>query len=71
MEFEKDTLDPYIIIGGENIQLRIKKERPTAIKVIKTPGMRARKNSTSYNTKRNTVVARNPIQMDQRVQGGK
>ena len=27
--FEKNILDPHIIIGGENIQLRIKKERPT------------------------------------------
>ena len=29
LEFEKDTLDPHIIIGGENIQLRMKKERLT------------------------------------------
>ena len=29
LEFEKDTLDPHIIIGGEYIQLRIKRERPT------------------------------------------
>ena len=29
MEFEKDILDPHIIIGLENIQLRIKKEKPT------------------------------------------
>ena len=27
LEFEKHTLDPHIIIGGENIQLRMKKER--------------------------------------------
>ena len=27
--FEKDILDPHIIIGGENIQLKMKKERPT------------------------------------------
>ena len=25
LEFEKDTLDPHIIIGGESIQLQIKK----------------------------------------------
>ena len=29
------------------------------------------KNSTSYNTKENTVVARMPTQMDQRAQEGK
>ena len=29
LEFEKDTLNPHIIIGGENIQLRMKKERST------------------------------------------
>ena len=29
LEFEKDILDSHIIIGGENIQLRMKKERPT------------------------------------------
>ena len=28
LDFEKDTLDPHIIMGGENIQLRMKKERP-------------------------------------------
>ena len=27
LEFEKDTLNPHIIIGGENIQLRIRNER--------------------------------------------
>ena len=41
------------------------------MKVINTPGMRVRKSSTSYNTKRNTVVARKPTQMDQRVKEGK
>ena len=29
LEFEKDILGRHIIIGGENIQLRMKKERPT------------------------------------------
>ena len=29
LNFEKDILDPYIIIGGESIQLRMKKENPT------------------------------------------
>ena len=29
LEFEKDTLDPHVIIGGESIQLKMKKERPT------------------------------------------
>ena len=29
LEFEKDTLDPLIIIGEENVQLRMKKERPS------------------------------------------
>ena len=29
LEFEKDTLDSHIIIGGENIQLQLRKERPT------------------------------------------
>ena len=29
LEFEKDILDTHIIIGGENIQLRMKNERPT------------------------------------------
>ena len=29
LEFKRDILDPHIIIGGESIQLRIKRERPT------------------------------------------
>ena len=29
LEFEYDTLDSHIIIGGENIQLRMKREKPT------------------------------------------
>ena len=29
LEFEKDILDPHIIVGRENIQLQMKKERPT------------------------------------------
>ena len=29
LEFEKDNLDPHIIIRGESIQLRMKKEKPT------------------------------------------
>ena len=29
LEFKKDILDPHIIIGGENTQLQMKKERPT------------------------------------------
>ena len=29
LEFEKDIMDPHIIIGGENIRLRMKKEKPT------------------------------------------
>ena len=29
LEFENDNLNPHVIIGGENIQLRMKKERPT------------------------------------------
>ena len=33
VEFEKDILDPHIIIGGENIELRIKKERPTLCEI--------------------------------------
>ena len=33
LEFEKDTLDPHIIIGEENIQLRMKKERPTKCEI--------------------------------------
>ena len=33
--------------------------------------MRASESSTSYNTKRNTVVARKPTRMDQRAQEGK
>ena len=41
------------------------------MKVIITPGMRVRKSSTSYNTKRNTVEARKPTQTDQRAQEGK
>ena len=41
------------------------------MKVIKTPGRKAGKSSTSYNTKRNTVVVRKPTQMDQRAQEGK
>ena len=32
LEFEKDVLDPNIIIGGENILLRKKKEKPTLCK---------------------------------------
>ena len=28
LEFEKDILDPHIIIGGKNIQFRMKNERP-------------------------------------------
>ena len=32
------------------------------MKVINTLGMRAKKSSTSYNTKRNTIVARKPTQ---------
>ena len=28
LEFEKDILDPHMIIGGESIQLRMKKEKP-------------------------------------------
>ena len=41
------------------------------MKVINTPGMRARESSTSYNTKGNTVVAKKPTRMDQRAQEGK
>ena len=37
----------------------------------KTWGMTARENSTSYNTKKNTVVARKPTRIDRRVQEGK
>ena len=29
LEFEKYILDPHIIMEGENIQLQMKKERPT------------------------------------------
>ena len=29
LEFKKDILDPHIIVGGESIQLQIKKEKPT------------------------------------------
>ena len=29
LEFEKDILDPHKIIGGESIQLRMKKQKPT------------------------------------------
>ena len=29
LEFEKEILDPNIIIGEENIRLQMKKERPT------------------------------------------
>ena len=32
LEFEKDTLDPHIIIGRECIQLRMKREGPTLCK---------------------------------------
>ena len=28
LEFEKDILDPHIIIGGESIQLKMTKEKP-------------------------------------------
>ena len=28
LEFKKDTLDPHIIIGGESIQQKAKRERP-------------------------------------------
>ena len=38
------------------------------MKVINTPGMRMRENSTFYNTKGNTVVARKLTWMDQRAQ---
>ena len=31
LEFEKDILDPYIIFGGEKIQLRMKKDREQKI----------------------------------------
>ena len=34
LEFEKDTLYPSIIIGGENNQLQIKKEKPTCEKCL-------------------------------------
>ena len=36
-----------------------------------TREMTARESSTSYNTKENTVITRNPTQMDQRAQKGK
>ena len=29
LEFDKDTLDPRIIVGGESIQLRRKKDKPS------------------------------------------
>ena len=29
LEFQKDTLYPHIIIGGECIQLKMKRKRPT------------------------------------------
>ena len=41
------------------------------MEMINTPGMRARDSSTSYNTNRNTVVARKTTQIDQRAQKGK
>ena len=32
LEFDRDTLDPHIVNGRENFQLRMKKERPTIYK---------------------------------------
>ena len=32
LQFEKDILDLHVIIGGENVQLRMKKERPNLCK---------------------------------------
>ena len=32
LEFDRDTLDPHIMIGRENFQLRMKKGRPTKCK---------------------------------------
>ena len=34
LELEKDILDPHIIIEGENIQLQMKKKRPTYVKDV-------------------------------------
>ena len=47
LEFKKDILDPHIIIRGENIQLQMKKERPTLYKIV-----------TSSDTQKSTAEVR-------------